>query len=168
MKYLFTYGSLIHPNETNRHAFKVKKRIPVKIFGYERIFNQAVTYRKANGIKAAVLNVVKKENTWINGVLLSGFSKKYHDEIDKRESGYDRIKIPKENIIRYDKKLVKSDCYMYIGKKGNQDDKILPIDDYLTLCLKGAKTFGKDFYRDFLFTTWVNGKIRLDKYVKPK
>lgn len=165
MKYLFGYGSLIHPNETNRHAFEVKKRICVKILGYKRVFNQAVTFRKTDGKKAAVLNVEKSENSWINGVLLGGFSKKYHGEIDERESGYNRVKIPKNSIIRYDNRPIKSDAYIYIGKVGGQNSEILPIDDYLALCMEGSKSFGKDFYNDFLVTTFVNGGIRLDEYV---
>lgn len=166
MGYLLAYGSLIHPNETDRHAFKATSRVPVRVFGFERIFNQKMTYRKGEGEKSAVLNVVKKEDRWINGVLLGGFEDRYHAEIDKRESGYDRIKIPSQNIVTYDNTKIEDDAYVYLGAKGKQDDSLLPITDYLELCLDGAKSFGDDFFRDFLVTTWTRGEIRLDKYIE--
>lgn len=166
MAYLMAYGSLIHPDETLRHAFEVTNRIPVKVKDYRRLFNQKVTFRKSVGNRAAVLNISEEKNMWINGILLEGFHANFHDEIDAREAGYDRLVIPPENISYYDKNLNLSlPCYIYRGKQGAQDDSLFPIDDYLDLCLEGAKTYGEDFFEDFVHTTWVTGNRRLDSYL---
>ena len=166
MAYLMAYGSLVHPNETVRHTFPVTNRIPVKIKGFRRLFNQKVTFRKGYGERAAVLNISCEKDAWMNGILLCGFDEEFHDEIDTREAGYDRIFVPKENIEFYGNTIdLIEDCYIYRGKVGAQDDALLPIDDYLDLCLEGAKIYGEDFYVDFIESTWLKRDTRLDTYL---
>lgn len=168
MIYLAGYGSLIHQNETKRHLFSPTCRILVRIFGFERIFNQKVTSRKTDGNKAAVLNITQKRNAWINAVLLGGFDEQFHQELDIRESGYDRVSLSLQDIYSYNPINFHDDdkFFIYVGKSGAQDRDILPITDYLHLCLDGAKQFTNSFYEDFLDTTFVNQNIILRKYLK--
>ncbi len=166
MSYLLTYGSLIHPDETKRHAFEFSSRIPVKVYGFKRIFNQKTKYRIGSGEKISVLNIQKDKNSWINALLLGGFEKKYHPIIDKREEGYERIKVSKQNIEPYDKNIIVQDAFIYMGLDIMKDENILPIDDYLHVCLKGCECYGEDFLNDFLTTTWVRGGVGLDEYLR--
>lgn len=165
MSFLIGYGSLIHPDETNRHAFEVTSRVPVRVLGFERLFNQRSCNRVGEGDKLSVLNVQKKENCWINAILLGGFSEKYHGEIDEREGGYERIKVPKNHILPYGNDIVKNDAFIYVGLDYMKCEDMLPIDRYLDLCMRGAKCYGEEFLKDFLTTTWVRGGVRLDDYV---
>lgn len=170
MTYLAGYGSLIHPNETKRHLFTPTCVVPVKIFGFQRVFNQQVTFRKTDGNRAAVLNIQPKRDSWINAILLGGFEEGHYDELDKRESGYNRTLITKENICGY-KNIELQDgdkIFIYVGKSGAQNNEILPIKEYLELCLRGAKSYTKEFYEDFIDTTLVNQNIILRDFLATK
>lgn len=168
MNYLAGYGSLIHPNETKRHTFTPTCQEVVRIFGFQRIFNQEFTFRKSNGEKAAVLNVEPKRDSWINAVLLGGFDEQFHEELNARESGYDKVEVDKKDICGYlPISFQQNDkVFIYIGKKGTQNSEILPIEEYLSLCLEGANSFHGQFYEDFLDTTIVNKNILLRQYLE--
>lgn len=166
MSYLAGYGSLIHPNETQRHAFEVTSRTPVKIFGFKRLFNQRSKNRVGEGEKLSVLNVAKDKSSWLNAILLGGFKKEFHEEIDKREEGYERLIVPNTQIQTYDGKVFDHEVFIYVGLPYMRGEELLPIDSYLDLCIEGAKCYGDEFLEDFLTTTWVRGGMRLDRYLK--
>lgn len=165
MSYLAGYGSLIHVNETQRHAFKVTSRVPVKIFGYKRIFNQRSKSRVGEGERLAVLNVQQDSSSWINAILLGGFKDIFHEEIDKREEGYKRLIVPKNQIKTYNGKKIEKKVFIYVGQEYLRGEEYLPIDSYLDLCIEGAKHFKDEFLQDFLTTTYVRGNKRLDDYI---
>jgi len=159
------YGSLLHPMELKKHNISMDDVEFVRVNGFKRLFNQEPTYRKADSIYRAVLNIQKDENSWFNAILIKNIAKNSLKELDAREAGYNRVNLKDGLVTCYkDGKIVKN-CFVYIGKTGKQNDEILPNIEYFKLCLDGAKSHFEQFYKDYLKTTYQNrqGQLKLIK-----
>ena len=56
-------------------------------------------------------------------------------------------------------------AYIYLGRPEKSHDAILPNEEYLDICLAGARQRGNCFFEDFLKTTFVRGNIPLKEYL---
>jgi hypothetical protein len=154
--YIFGYGSLINKEEL-KNEFNIKKKvIPVIVSGFTRSFDVS-----SSGDKYKVLGIKNKKGAWCNGIVF----KVNEEELEKlieRESNY-IVKAIELNRISFDygKQLTfkKDDqvlCFypkpLYrLNKKQSTSRPVRP--NYETICLEGARAFGKDFLRDFSDTT---------------
>ncbi len=162
MKNLIVYGSLLNPDELEKHNISMEVIEFVKVKGYRRVFNQEPSWRKVDSNYRAVMNVEKEKGSWFNGLVIKGLTKEYIDDLDHRERGYDRIDVKEEDIVTYKGENI-DNCIVYVGKKGKQNNNIFPNKEYFKICLDGAKVHFEDFYRDYLDTTYNfnDGKLNL-------
>ena len=152
---LILYGSLLNKDELKKQNIDLESIKYVKVYGFKRVFNQLPSWRKVDGNKKAVMNVEYDESSWFNAILLENLSDEYIKDLDERERGYDRISIKDGDVITYDGIIIKN-CIIYKGKSGKQDDTILPNPTYFEICKSGAKSHFKEFYVDYLNTTYKN------------
>jgi hypothetical protein len=160
---LIVYGSLINRDEIRSFCSALNCYYPVKLKGFQRVFNQEPSWRTVNGKESAVLNIIPNEDCWLNALLVTELSPDRLEAIDEREIGYKRIKVERNKISTYQQIAFESDelVYAYTGKKEKMNDSLLPKPDYLNICLTGSRQWGEEFYLDFLSTTFENrdGKL---------
>lgn len=169
---MVAYGSLINIEQQRHRSHLFTEACPVLVQGYRRVFSQEPSWRQGDRTHRAVLNVVKSDQDWLNGILLGLHSSSF-DELDQREKGYNRVAIAPSQLTAFKKspceqasnKIAANPVYLYLGKPENQNDNILPNKDYLKLCLHGAQRWGTAFYEQFLNTTYV-GKDTLKVFLQ--
>lgn len=152
---LVVYGSLINKNELLRESISTNDVEKVKVLDFQRLFNQEPSYRLLDSQNRAVLNVKKASGFWFNAIIIKNLSHEYFEILDKREKGYTRTYLEKSQVKTYDNRTFLG-TYIYLGKKEKESSLIFPNEEYLKICLKGVKTFGEDFHKDFLETTYKN------------
>ena len=153
---LMAYGSLIHPDE-HRALPGLITAIPVRVLGYRRIFNQTPSWRKGEGDRIAVLNVIPSPADSINAICLVLESETL-SSLARRERGYDPEEVSLSQLSFCTEKTpsdLPESLMIYRGKEKLQDNALLPNSDYLNLCLEGARQWGEDFYRFFLESTYI-------------
>ena len=182
MTAIIAYGSLINLEQHRQGLHLFSDAYPVLVQGYRRVFSQEPSWRQGDRTHRAVLNVIKADKDWFNGVLIGLHDGSRFDAIDQREIGYDRVLIASSQIAPFKKLSRKISCgqdsneqisneqisneqvsdaiaaqstYIYLGKPEKQNNSILPNKDYLALCLRGAQHWGEAFYEQFLQTTYV-------------
>ena len=151
---LIVYGSLINEDELQNQGLWGHNVEPVKVFGFKRVFNQEPSYRMINSNNRAVLSIQPDNTAWFNAILIKDIDEAFFQALDMRESGYERIKT---ECKTYKGEFYK-DCFVYMGKSEKHSETIAPNIEYMTLCADGAKKHGKEFYEDFLKTTFKNSK----------
>ena len=90
------YGSLLHVDELKKQNIDPSLVDLVKVKGFKRVFNQLPSWRKVDGIKKAVMNIEKDENSWFNALVIKNLDEKYIEDLDHRERGYDRTSLKEE------------------------------------------------------------------------
>lgn len=169
MDALIVYGSLINESELVRGGFPLQSAYPIIVQGFKRIFRQEPSWRRSDQVKErAVLNVVGSHQHWLNGLLISGLDDGFFTDLDKREKGYNRIRVAPSSLRRYDSSsatLTPPNIYIHTGDTDKQSDSILPNVSYLRTCLEGAEQWGEDFYDDFLDTTFIGDNVSLRTYL---
>lgn len=164
---LFVYGSLLSLDELEKQSFENKNFVKVKLKNYRRIFNQKPSWRKAEGKNISVLNIEKSESDFVNGICIF-LSEDEFKEFEYRERGYNKQTIDIDEVEFYNKNdsIDSLKIITFIGKKEKRDSTILPNDEYLDICIKAAKTQGKDFYKEFLSSTFTNTNETINKYIE--
>lgn len=152
---LIVYGSLLHVEELKKHQIDLKRVEKVKVKGFKRVFNQLPSWRKVDGNKKAVMNVEFDKNSWFNALVIKDLDEEYIKDLDHRERGYDRVSLKDGDVVSYDGEVIKN-CIVYKGKKDKQSSEILPNPDYFEICKNGALTHGKEFFEDYMKTTYKN------------
>ena len=115
------------------------------------------------------MNVISSQQHWFNGLLVSDLDDGFFTDSDKRERGYNRIRVAPSYLQKYDSSYTTSiprNIYIYAGGTNQQSDSILPNTSYLDTCLEGAKQWGEDFYNDFLDSTFIKNNALLRTYVE--
>lgn len=158
---LLVYGSLINKNQLLNNDIKILKYTPVLVNGFKREFTQEPSWRKSTSINRAVLNVKENDQYSTNALLIDI----YKDDIkvlDKREIGYNRLKVSSDKIeFKYDliTKIKNKDVFIYTGKEEKYNNLILPNLEYMDICLKGAENWNQSFYKDFINNTFVQDEV---------
>lgn len=147
------YGSLLSPQSTSK-TINTNAKIfqPIVINRYKRSFN--VWARKS---QYAALNVEFDEKHWLNGVLIYPINKFEIEELNKREGSYDLVRISKHLLFnKYRSNAVIPDypIFTYTGKKQHLKNDIKTKKSYFDLCLEAALSYGGDFMKDYIETTF--------------
>ena len=180
MYWIIGYGSLMHPDSLKRTVpdIAMGQTKPVRVVGYRRLFNLASVRawkKDCTGQQAAaVLNAEADLGSEFGGVAFpvgeSGLS-----ALDQREYIYRR----KTGVECQDLNSgeVLSQCILYTALSGEElrsqkasfyekrvhplgleslvSKEILPIDQYLSLCLQGAYWWGGKFGDHFVRNTFL-------------
>ena len=178
--WIIGYGSLMHPDSLNRTVRDIAmgQTKPVRVVGYRRLFNLASVRawkKDCTGQQAAaVLNVEAHSGSEFGGVAFrvgeSGLS-----ALDQREYIYRRITGVECQDLNSGEFL--SQCIIYTALSGEElrsqkasfyekrvrplgleslvSKEILPIDQYLSLCLQGAYWWGEQFGDHFVRNTFL-------------
>lgn len=174
---VIVYGSFIHPDDLADLFDDIPGRVvPVKVRGFDRLFNQEASWRESDGDQKAVLNVTPGSDKWFNGVLVADLSREEFREFRKRERGYRLIEVDFDAIESYDRSIIETDLAVDGPDIESQDlvltttglktrDSISPIDSYVDLCYDGASQWGTNFLQDFLRTTHLATGESLESYV---
>ena len=164
MPAIVAYGSLINPAQL-RASYPLTTAYPVVVSGYRRFFNQEPSWRKGETQRRAVLNAVPSDDGYFNALLINLQNGGNFCALDEREKGYSRTLVDPSRITLLDSTHplnsssslahFSEQIYLYVGKPDKRNSDILPNEDYLDLCLRGARYWGKAFYQQFLQTTYV-------------
>ena len=163
---IIAYGSLINPQEIKNQRECSCHAVPIRLETFKRSFTQQPAWRDNSGTHSAVLNAQTSEQNWLNAICFC-YPEFDFKTLDKRERGYSRTSVTVDKINSYrGHHLPKlKEVFIYLGKKDYRNDNLLPNPDYLNICTVGAKTWGENFYRDFLNTTYINSGILLRDYL---
>jgi hypothetical protein len=167
------YGSLLSPDELVPFLETDASRVtPVRVEGFQRVFDQESVWRakvtEGGEDEAAVLNAVRDEGSSMNAVLVPDLSKDEYEALRVRESGYRMVEVEDESIESYgageDDSLPEDDVVL-IPTGNRVNDSLLPIPEYVEICLEGARHWGDGFRDEFLRTTYVRGGETLGEYL---
>lgn len=161
---LVTYGSLINKNELLNNDIDILDYKPIILNGFKREFSQEPSWRKSTSINRAVLNTKEDSNHFINALLIDIYIKDI-EVLDKREIGYNRLKVDRNSIeFKYDliENIKQNDIFIYTGKPEKYNNLILPNLDYMNICIQGANSWGDVFYNDFIKSTFVQDEALED------
>ncbi len=155
---IFGYGSLVNENSIRRTVPNATNIIPVKIKGFVRVFNLPTKNKRCiiNNIPVAVLNIEKSEYyEEMNGVVFD-MDETHFEDLKARESSYELFEL---ETYDYEGKLHRAFTFRARHYEAYDFQFESPTqEEYLRLCLDGAKSFGEKFYEDFLNTTHIGRK----------
>ncbi len=167
MEALIVYGSLINKSELEKGGFPLDSTRPVVVRGFKRVFCQEPSWRPDQGEQRAVLNVISSKQHWFNALLISSLDDAFLADLDKREKGYNRIRVAPSYLPGYHfLHTTPQNTYIHVGETDKQSVSILPNASYLSMCLEGARQWGEDFYNEFLDSTFVKDGILLRAYIE--
>ena len=153
---IFGYGSLIN-NKSLKKTLPKAEIIDTGILrGYKRVFGTKSTNRLTkNNRSISVLNIEKNPKYYLNGVIIE-INENDQKDLGERESAYER----KELKVITDKNQ-ELNALVFIDNSGItlpylKDEPIQK--NYLNVCLKGAKSHGEKFHKEFLETTFIYNK----------
>jgi len=149
--YIVGYGSLIS-RESRLGTGGFRKCIPVNVIGFRREWNVVIPEERAT-----YLGVVNSESYNFNGVIFS-ISEGDLEKFDKRETKYyERILVDEENIKFLSSKIDLDDSkiWLYVTRDPQAPSKKYPIlRSYVNTVLSGVLRLDKEFYREFIKTTF--------------
>jgi len=161
------YGSLLSPDELVPFLQTDASRlVPVRVDGFRRVFNEESVWRvqasDGSEDERAVLNAVRDEGCSMNAVLVPDVSAEEYSALRVRESGYRMVEVEGDEMEPYaDQDLPESveDGVVLVptGREERVNDELLPIPEYVEICLEGAHHWGEKFHDEFLRTTYVRG-----------
>lgn len=168
--YFIAQGTLINKHSIGQTVGGAKLHGPVIASGVKRIFNFALEdnnysehggryTRSLNPTHRATLNILSTGNAQdkVNGILFSAEARDI-DNLAEREYGYDLLPVECE------KASTLSVAYMFIARQDSKTighrvlDDILPNESSLSICMKGAATYGAPFLR-----MWVESCLLANK-----
>lgn len=173
--FIFGYGSLINTPSREGTGRPGLHALPARLspdFGQVRSW-----CARSNRLGWTALGLRPRrpgEAGWsINGVVFP-VEPNLLPRFDRRESGYDRVAVPRELIegVTWEALPQAGTIWVYVPKSvaGPGAEPLLPdldhpvLQSYLDLCLEGALEIGPDFAREFIATTadwsgfWLNDR----------
>lgn len=163
------YGSLLDTEPLVDLFGDIDGRVwPIKLRGFERVCNQTASWRGTDGDERGVLNVVRTDGAWCNGLVVTDLGRGEFAAFTERERGYRLVEVDPELIDSYAEDdvdtthvgtttppLAEQDLVLVTtGTKVDHD--IAPIPSYIEACLDGAGQWGEPFLDDFRATTKRN------------
>lgn len=174
---VLVYGSLLDPAVLGDLFETLEGRVwPVTVQGFERICNQAASWRATDADQRAVLNVVRAETAWCNGLVVTDLKRAEFEAFKERERGYRLVEVDPDHVDPYPPGDVDTDRIgTAVPPLGEQDlvlvttgtrvdHDIAPIQSYLEDCFDGASQWGESFLADFEATTETNTGADLTTY----
>lgn len=154
---VFGYGSLINIHSllsTVPDAADIK---PALLPGFRRVFETVSSTRFTDSNEpVSVLNITTCNHTSICGVLFT-MSTDHFKELRERESSYE---LHTAEVTDFVSGAASSAC-VFIDESMDKQQFVheAPTQlEYLDICLRGSKQFGREFYQNFLETTYIDDK----------
>jgi hypothetical protein len=170
-QYIVGYGSLMEQASRQRTVPDAGEAVPVRVQGFRRAW---IARGSATGFSTTYLGVAVDGHARMNAVLFSLPDEAAVAAMDRRESGYCRVRIGTPQINTLDQsQIAAGERWIYVNKPQNtaRPSRIYPIvqsyvDIFLSGCLEVERTFHlQDFARQCVTTTqgwstnWVNDRI---------
>lgn len=160
---IFGYGSLMDDESLRATVPNAQNVKPAYIKGFRREFNyhDSEGWTESNldvaGIPMCAVDVIPTgDGKRVNGVTFEA-EQDYFAELKRREVGYTLIE-----AVAYDFHADEAIGASFVFSSNQCDGTYLfdnPAQErYLKICLRAAKGFGDEFYREFLATTYIGGK----------
>ena len=152
--YLFGFGSLINLTSAQKSFKRVLTQndlIPVKIRGYERVWNALESIQFDNEIVRGVFfNIQKNENSILDGVVIE-ISQEELEILKLREKNYSCITIKSSDVVN---KIFNNDLIAFMTINEEKLAKIGDINTYIPnkyidVVKEGLKNYDGDFIEGF-------------------
>jgi cation transport regulator ChaC len=163
-KVIFGFGSLLSLDSLQASAPDVIDVLPAYIHGFKRDFSlwDPIGFSKTNLDVAGIpfcaldLNPSLSSKVRVNGVVFTVSDSSFKDILE-REREYRPIKTNAYDFISNE---IIGECLLFSAAKNNGTYHFGSRAQarYLQICLKGAEEHGEKFYKEFLETTFINGK----------
>ena len=155
-KYIFFgYGSLLNRVSLSKTIPNIENIRTGTLLGFRRVFNLRAKRMISKCGPIAVLDIIEDKQSFVNGVYFE-LSEKGLEKMKEREILYDFIEV---DIITKNNSHINA---LTVQAKGRaRTDYKFDCDlqkKYLDICLLGAKSRGRDFYKDFLRTSFIDKK----------
>jgi len=162
---LFTYGSLIVRREIAR-VFRMRRLTvrPVRVRGLRRAFSVCIArwLEDPPEGRTGVLNLHRDRSTWCNGLLLRPVSPEGFEAYARREFGYRLCRVDTNRVEYYGpgERALPEGVSLYTCRVDDRhtDEGLGGYPSYRARCLRGARSWGESFYRDFLASTHARGR----------
>lgn len=171
-KTVFGYGSLIDLDSLKATVPDAKDIRSCFVRGFTRNFSlwDPVGFNETNldlkGLPFCALDIqkVNDPSKIVNGIVFRIDESRFNNLL-KREQEYE---VRETNVYDWNTKTILGPAFLFSSNKNNGKYNFgsAAQERYLELCLKGAKTFGEDFYKTFLETTYLNGKKLTELHLK--
>lgn len=157
---LFVYGSLMDPSELDSmfpEGYSVSK---ARVDGFVRDYSKKSHSWGGKG----VLGIMKSEDEWCNGLLISDVSEKEFrgyckrelgcslEEYFTQETGYDLYKLDRDEVELYTGDDIDQPVYTVVTNFRLVEEDIHA--EYRELCESAARLVGEEFYNEFMATTY--------------
>ena len=158
---VFGFGSLINVDSLKQTVPRVQSVSACSLTGYKRVFDVPSEHRLCKHGPTSALNLQRAEDVTIYGVVFNVPREELKDLL-YRERAYNFVEVDIAHLENREERRV----YTFMGKApfgacGFQHDEPEQMA-YLDICLAGAKSFGDDFYQNFITTTYVGEQKIVD------
>jgi len=152
--YLFGFGSLINLASAQKSFKRILKKndlIPIKIKGYERVWNAIESIQfETEVVNGVFLNIQKNEDAILDGVVIE-ISQEELDILKLREKNYSCITIKSKNVIdeKFDSDLI---AFMTTNEKKlakRGDTNTFIPSKYIEVVKEALKDYSDDFVKEF-------------------
>ena len=166
-------GTLINKHSIGQTIDRASLHGPVIASGVRRIFNFALIdenyeeyggryQRSGDATHSATLNILSTNDAQdkVNGILFSALAADI-DSLAEREYGYDLLP------VEYKTANENAYAYMFIARQGSKVvghrvlGDILPNESSLSICLKGAATYGPSFLQMWIESCYLGDESPL-------
>lgn len=165
---IFGYGSLLLDSSLRRTVKNPMNATPAFVKGYIRNFSfdgvNGYTYEGVPedvfGIPFNGANMINAQpDEMVNGVVFEVDEQDFA-ELKIRETNYHLVKT---NYYDFKNQKLLGECSTFISEfVRNKFEYNVAQKYYVDICLEGARSFGIDFFEEFLKTTYIN-ENRIDK-----
>lgn len=162
---LFTYGSLLIRREL-MNVFdprRVSVRA-VRVDGLRRDFNVDIGrwLEDPPADRTGVLNVREEPDAWCNGLLVLNVGPAGFRRYAEREFGYRLTRLDPTQVqhpfLDGSRPPSGVDVYTCRVSQHHTNDELAAYPPYRTRCLRGVRSWGTRFHRNFLKTTYSRGR----------
>lgn len=161
---LFTYGSLLIRREL-MDVFdprRVSVRA-VRVDGLRRDFNVDIGrwLEDPPAGRTGVLNVREEPDAWCNGLLVLNVGPDGFRRYAEREFGYRLTRLDPRQVqhpsLAVPRDFSGTDVYTCYVSQRHTNDALAAYPPYRTRCLRGVRSWGRNFHRNFLESTYSRG-----------
>lgn len=161
---MFGFGLLLDSEELKITVPDAHNFRPAYIKGFRRDFSfwDSVGWTKTNldlageAFCAVDVKIISSPQLKVNGVIFQ-MNESNHEKLLQRELGYELIKT---TAYHFEDNVAIGECFLFSSNmnSGVYDFNSEAQKRYLEICLKGASQFGRNFYEEFLNTTFISGQ----------
>ena len=163
---VFGYGSLLNQKSLRRTIPDAENIVPCFIKGFKRDFSvwDPIGFRSGEhaNVGFCALDVKKDSNpnSRVNGILFE-MSENHFDSLLDREQGYRPVQV---NAYDYATGKLLQEAILFSADRNNgtYSFESSAQENYLKICLDGAKSYGDDFYSEFLKSTYIDNKSLIE------